>query len=450
MNRTIRIASLFSLVLVFILLVNLTWVQVFRTDELADNPLNRRQFYRAQMIARGPITAGGEVLAHSEKQEDGTYERRYGESAPLYGPTIGYLDPQFGAAGLEASQNDVLNGENTVKLTVDPKIQQAAYQGLSSRGYEGAAVAIKASTGEILAIASTPSYNPATVTDNWEELSADEMSPLLNHATQDSLPPGSTFKVITTAAALMNGYTPGSPFTGASQITLPGTTATLENYGGGACAGGGTVSLTTAFALSCNTAFAQLGSQLTEEQLTKTAQAFGVGETYDLGLPESAGALGDLTDAAARAQSAIGQRDVSMTALQNAVVAATVANDGLRMKPYIVSEVLGRDLKVKHKTTPTEAAEVMPKEVSDQIAELMRASERSTLGYQGGAIASKTGTAEHGEDSRNSEPHVWYIAFEGDVAVAVVVKNGGDQGARAVGATTAAPIGREILGAARG
>lgn len=184
--------------------------------------------------------------------------------------------------------------------------------------------------------------------------------------------------------------------------------------------------------------------------MTETAKAFGVGETYDLGLPEAAGALGDLTDAAARAQSAIGQRDVSMTALQNAVVAATVANEGLRMKPYLVSEVIGRDLKVKHKTTPTEAAEVMPKEVADQLAELMRASERSTVGYQGGTIASKTGTAEHGEDSRNSDPHGWYIAFDGDVAVAVVVKNGGDQGARAVGATTAAPIGREMLGAARG
>lgn len=450
MNRTIRIVSVFSLLLVLILLVNLTWVQVFRTDELADNPLNRRQFYKAQMIARGPITAGGEVLASSTKQDDGTYVRQYGQQALLYGPTVGYLDPQLGTAGLEASQNDVLNGENTVKLTVNPAIQKAAYEGLASRGYEGAAVAVKASTGEILAIASTPSYNPATVTENWEELSSNEMSPLLNHATQDSLPPGSTFKVITTTAALMNGYAPGSPLTGAPQITLPGTTATLENYGGAACAGGGTVSLTTAFANSCNTAFAQLGSELTDEQLTKVATAFGVGETSDLGLPEAPGALGDLTDAAARAQSAIGQRDVSMTVLQNAMVAATVANGGLRMKPYIVSEVLGRDLKVKHKTTPKEAAEVMPKEVADQVTTLMRASERATLGYQGGTIASKTGTAEHGEDSRNSDPHGWYIAFDGDVAVAVVVKNGGDQGARAVGATTAAPIGRAMLGAARG
>ncbi|MDY6049429.1 MAG: penicillin-binding transpeptidase domain-containing protein [Corynebacterium sp.] len=452
MNKSLRWASLVSLLLIAILLANLTWVQAFQQDHYANNDFNRRQIYRAEMIARGQISAGGDVLAHSVADANGRYHREYGPTAYLYGPTLGYLSNQLGITGLEASQNTTLNQENSIKLTIDPAVQAVAYSQLVEPGYEGAAVAVKASTGEILAMASSPSYDPVTVEDNWEELSADERSPLLNHASQDTLPPGSTFKVITAATALMNGYTPSSPLTGAAVITLPGTdNVTLENYGGSTCGGGGTVTLTQAFAYSCNTAFATIGGDLDAGTFEEMATKFGIGEEYpNLGIPTSAGSLGDVTDTAARAQSAIGQRDVTVSALQNAMVAATIANKGLRMKPYLVAEVDAPDLSVRYKAKPQEAADVIPADVAGQVRELMLASERNTWGFTDPTIASKTGTAEWGTDSRKSAPHAWYIAFQGDVAVAVVVKNGGNLGQAATGGQVASPVARAILAAARG
>ena len=451
MNTALRRASLVSLLLIVILLANLTWVQAFQEDHYANNDYNRRQIYRSELIARGQISAGDDVLAYSVADEDGRYHREYSDTAYLYGPTLGYLSTQLGITGLEASQNTTLNQENSVKLTIDPAIQKVAYDQLIEPGYEGAAVAVKASTGEILAMASSPSYDPVTVEDNWEELSQDPQSPLLNHASQDTLPPGSTFKVITATAALLNGYTPSSPVTGAAVITLPGTdNVTLENYGGATCAGGGTVTLTQAFAYSCNTAFATIGGDLDAGTFEEVATAFGIGEDYTkLGVPTSPGSLGDVTDTAARAQSAIGQRDVTVSALQNAMVAATVANKGLRMEPYLVKEVDGPDLSIEYKAKPTEAADVMPANVAEQVRQLMVASERNTWGFTDPSIASKTGTAEWGTDSRQSAPHTWYIAFQGDVAVAVVVKNGGNLGQAATGGQVASPVARAILAAAR-
>ncbi|MFV8382303.1 penicillin-binding transpeptidase domain-containing protein [Corynebacterium hindlerae] len=471
MNRSIRNSAVFSVVLVLILLVNLSIVQVFKDDEYAHNALNRRGYYKMQLIPRGQISAGGQVLAQSVANEDGFYSRQYPNDVTPYGATLGYLSETYGASGLESSYNDVLNGTDSslfasrwwdtitgkeqtgasLKLTLNPAVQEVAYNGLASRGYEGAVVAINPKTGEILAMASTPSYNPASIEDDWSQINAQAGSPLLNHATQETLPPGSTFKVVTTAAGLAHGYNPNSPVTGASQITLPNTNATLENYGGQSC-GGAQTTLRQAFERSCNTAFVEMGINIGDKALTEASEKFGLGQTYDLGLPMSPGAIGDLSDPAARGQSSIGQRDISMSVLQNAVVAATVANKGKRMEPHLVSEILGSDLRSIKKTKPKELNEAISPETAATLTELMKGSERMTAGATGADIASKTGTAEHGEDSRNSNPHAWYIAFgptaDANVAVAVVVKNGGDRGQAATGGSVAAPIGRAVIDAA--
>ena len=345
---------------------------------------------------------------------------------------------------------------NTVELSLDPNLQAFAYEQLSNNNYDGAIVALRPSTGQVLAMASTPSFDPnsisapATAAEAWGQLNNDPRQPLLNHAAQDQLPPGSIFKIITTVAGLRSGYTPDSPLTGDAQIILPGTNVPLTNFGGQACAGGGQVTLTTAFALSCNTAFVQMALNMGADPLRKAAADFGVGERYDLmelGVPNAAGSLGDIPGAAELGQSAIGQRDVTMTALQAAVMAGVVANEGKRMRPYVVNRVVTSDLRTVKETKPKQLAEALTPEEADTLTNLMFASERATWGYDGNGFASKTGTAEHAE---GADPHVWYVAFDPakDVAVGVVVKNGGHSGYWATGGQVSGSLGRAVLRAA--
>lgn len=476
MNRSIRATAMFSLILSIVLLGNLSYVQGFTQEKYAENPHNRRQYYAMKSVPRGQIAAGGVVLAQSNPDENGFYQRSYPAQPLIYGPVLGYFSDIYGTAGVERGFNSYLDGSASallgghfldsfvgkatpganLELTLNPAVQQVAFNELASRGYEGAVVALQPSTGAILAMASTPSFDPAPLANNdtaesaWQELTNNPGDPLLNHASQETLPPGSTFKVITTAAGLNNGFTLNSPLTAANEITLPGTTATLENYAGTHCGEGEQTTLLEAFTLSCNTAFAEMGMEVGADELRKYAQAFGADDTYDLGIPVQAGVIGDLADSPAVGQSSIGQRDVAMSVLANAVVAATVANKGVRMEPYLLAKVTGPDLSVIEEHKPKELNEAVTPEVAAQLTELMRSSERHTLGYAGQDIASKTGTAEHGVDSRDSNPHAWYIAFSpsSDVAVAVVVKNGGDRGQAATGGSVAAPIGRAVIAAA--
>ena len=471
MNTTIRWGAFGSILLTVLLLANFTWVQAFHEDEYARNPLNNRNFIEAQKVERGQISAGGQVLAKSDPVGDGFFKRSYPNMPYSFAPVVGYLSDRYGVSGIEAGFNADLNGESSAKgtrflrtrqdgrvgdsveLTLDPQTQAAAYDQLDSRNYQGAVVALRPSTGEVLAMASNPSYDPnsivndATAEDAWKQVNEAPGNPLLNHATQEQLPPGSIFKIITTAAGLKNGYTPDSPLTGESAITLPGTEVQLTNYGGNTCGGSTQTTLRTAFMLSCNTAFVQMATDLGDGPIRDAATAFGVGQQYDLGLPNAAGSLGELEDLAAVGMSAIGQRDVTMTAMQAAVMAATVANEGRRMEPHVVSRVVNPDMKTVRTIRPRQAAEAVSPDEAETITDLMFRSERNTYGYNGNGYASKTGTAEHGDDL---PPHTWYVAFDPDkdVAVAVVVKNGGGLGAGATGGQVAAPIGRTILAAA--
>ncbi|WP_291314494.1 penicillin-binding transpeptidase domain-containing protein [Corynebacterium sp. UBA2622] len=474
MNKAIRLGALVSLLLTLVLLVNFTVIQGFRENTYAQDPRNARTFVELKQINRGNINAGGQVLAQSYKDSNEFYQRSYPNMPFSFAPIVGYVSDQFGTAGLESGYNAQLTGEGSVKgdrflrtgheasptgnsleLTIDPNLQALAYDQLSNRNYDGAVVAMRPSTGEVLAMASTPSFdpnslvNPDTADAAWQQLNDDPANPLLNHATQDQLPPGSIFKIITTAAALRHGFTPDSPVTGEPQITLPETTVPLTNYNGQPCAGGGTVTLRTAFSLSCNTAFVQTALSFGPEPLREAATAFGVGEQYDLGLPTASGSLGDLPGPSELGQSAIGQRDVTMTALQAAVMASVVANDGRRMAPYVVSRVVRPDLTTLTENRPHELNEAITPEEAGTIRDLMFSSEHSTFGYNGNGYASKTGTAEHGE---GAAPHTWYVAFDPakDVAVAVVVKDGGGLGMSATGGQVSAPIGRAILNAAPG
>ena len=469
MNKSIRLVSLFAILLTAVLLVNLTVVQALSEDKYAHNPKNVRGYLEMRTTPRGQIFAGDTVLAQSTADENGNYSRSYPTDSPAFATVTGYLSERFGASQLEASQNGILNGKDdsllarnwldmlsgkpqkgaNVEVTIDPALQQAAYDQLAGPGYNGAAVALQPSTGKILAMASSPSFNVSdlvgdSAAETWEQLQNQDGKPLVNHATQETLPPGSIFKIITTAAGLNNGFTPDSSLTGAASITLPDTVTELTNYGNQACGGADRVTLQTAFALSCNTAFVEMSEGIGADELQKYAEGFGVGEKYSLGVDTSSGSLGELSDGAQVAQSAIGQRDVTMSALQAAVMAATVANKGKRMEPYLINRITDAQMNELRSTQPRVAAEAINEDTATTLKDLMFASERSTWGYDGNGFASKTGTAEHGE---GLAPHVWYVAFDPDkdIAVGVVVKDGGNLGEGATGGQVSGPIGRAIL-----
>jgi peptidoglycan glycosyltransferase len=483
------------MVLMLALMANLTYIQVVKAVEYRHDPGNRRTVLEEYSRARGQITAaGGVVLAQSTPTKDQyRYQRSYPGGA-MYANLTGYYSLRYGPTGLERLQNDLLSGNDpslwveqlsdlitgrdpqggNVQLTIVPAVQKAAYNGLASKNYVGAVVALNPRTGAILAMASTPSYNPNPLANHSEEkqrsvyneLVDKTPSPMLDRSIGAVYPPGSTFKLIVTAAALQHGFTPDSTFTGARTITLPGTGgATLSNFDHETCAGAGgrDVSMTQALAYSCNTAYASLAMDLGADTLKSQAAAFGInGGSSDIdGFPVAASRTGSMTasngkaDPAAVAQSGIGQRDVALTPMENAVIAATIANGGVRMQPYLVASTTRPDLTVVDKAEPTILGQAVPATVAREIRDMMVATEKVTPGsghIAGLTIASKTGTAEHGTNPKATPPHAWYVAFapadDPKVAVAVLVTNGGDRGLAATGATVAAPIGRAVIAAA--
>ena len=404
----------------------------------------------------------------------------------VYAPVTGFYSLSYSSTGLERAEDGVLNGSDerlfgrrladfftgrdprggNVDTTINPEVQQAAWDAMQEGcggPCKGAVVALEPSTGKVLAMVSSPSYDPNLLASHdvaeqstaWQQLRDDSESPLLNRAISETYPPGSTFKVITTAAALQAGATPDTQVTAEAAIPLPDSTATLENFGGRPCGGGQTATLEYAFAHSCNTAFVQLGIDTGADALRSTARAFGIDtEPPTIPLQVAESTLGPITDSAALGMSSIGQKDVALTALQNASIAATIANKGVVMRPYLVDSLRGPDLATIAAAEPAPEQRAVPEQVADTLTDLMVAAEQVTQqkgAIAGVQIASKTGTAEHGTDPRNTPPHAWYIAFAPaqapKVAVAVVVENGGNH-LSATGGALAAPIGRATIAAA--
>ncbi|MFM1723268.1 MULTISPECIES: peptidoglycan D,D-transpeptidase FtsI family protein [Rhodococcus] len=490
MNTPLRRVALAVMVMVAALLANATYVQVIKADDLRGDPRNSRVLLDEYSRQRGQISAGGQVLASSVPTDDRyKYLRVYppnpaAPSSPFANaPVTGFYSMQYGTAGLEKAEDPVLNGSDNrlfskrffdlvsgrdprggnVVSTIDPVMQQVAYDELTAKGYTGSVVAIEPSTGNILAMASTPSYDPNTLSSHdgaetsaaWDELNSDPDRPMLNRAVSATYPPGSTFKVVVTAAALENGANPDEQLTAAPNITLPGTSTTLENYNGSTCGGGATASLREAFARSCNTAFVELGIKTGSDALADQSKAFGIGPgTPGIPIPVADSTIGSIPDDAALGQSSIGQRDVALTPLQNAEIAATIANGGMRMESHLVSQLQGPDLSNLATTTPKSLGRAVSPEVAATLTQLMIGSENNTAGQgkiPGVQIASKTGTAEHGSDPRNTPPHAWYIGFapaqNPTVAIAVIVEDGGDRALAATGGSVAAPIGRAVIAA---
>ncbi|WP_158879797.1 peptidoglycan D,D-transpeptidase FtsI family protein [Amycolatopsis anabasis] len=488
MNTPLRRVGVTMLVMVVLLLANVTYIQMVKADDYRTDGRNLRVLYDEYARQRGQIVTevGGQVLAGVDPSNDRYKFTRTYVNGPLYAPVTGYYSVRYGAGGMERAEDEVLNGSDprllvrrlsdmitgrdprggNVQLSIVPKVQQAAYDLMTKRGYTGSVVAMDPKTGAILGMVSTPSYDPNKLASHdgkaqgqaWSGFDQDPNKPMLNRAIQETYPPGSTFKLVTAAAGLENGLVkPDTPINTAPNVKLPGTNVTLENYGGAACQG---TTFKDALAHSCNVPFAELAGALGKDKLSRTAANFGIGKT-DLTVPMrvATSGLGDLAGQPQLFQSGIGQRDVRLTPLQDCLLAATVANGGIAMKPYLVKKLLAPDLSDIETFGPEQLTgdPALSPENAKILKDLMIASEANTKG--GGkrgdlTIASKTGTAEHSNDPKNTAPHAWYTGFapaeDPKVAVAVIVESGGNRGLEATGGTVAAEIGRAAINAALG
>lgn len=481
MTVTIKRISAILGLLLMALLININYLSVVRGSELRSQPGNTRVILDEYSRERGEILVGGRPIAFSERTGDElVYLRRY-QDGPLYAPATGFYSLIYGASGVERGENDVLAGTadllfgrrlvdlftgrqprgGSVALTIDSRAQEAAAKALGDR--RGAVVALDPATGAILAMVTSPSYDPnrlsshdpADIRNYWGRLINAERQPLLNRAIAQTYPPGSVFKVITAAAALDSGrFTPASRLEGPARLNLPQTTATISNFDRRRCLGG-ELSLSDALRISCNTAFASLGLTIGGDALRTMAERFGFGNSFDLPMASAAARFPTELNAPQTAQSAIGQFDVAATPLQMAMVAAGIANRGVVMRPYLVSERLSPDLTVLSIAKPQEFGRAISPNVAAQLTTMMvNVVARGTGGaaaISGVEIAGKTGTAQRGE---GQAPHAWFIAFapapSPRVAVAVVVEAGGDLGSEATGGRLAAPIARAVIAALLG
>jgi peptidoglycan glycosyltransferase len=471
MNRALRKVAVAALVMFGALLVNANVIQVGEASGLKNNQHNVRLLYTQYSHQRGPIVVAGHAVAESVKTNDTLKYLRVYPQGPLYAPVTGFYSLVYGATGIEHDENSILSGDSdqlftrrlsdyftgrtpqggAVVLTLNPAAQRVAFDALA--GHRGAVVALDPRTGAILTLVTQPSYDPSLLTTHnttqiqaaWRRLQANADGPLLDRALNQTYPPGSTFKVVTTAAALSSGrFTPDSRLPAPHQLALPQTTHKLSNFQGETCGSGGSISLSDALRISCNTAYGALGLRLGAETIRKQAEAFGFGQSLSIPLPVAASRFPSDIPAPEVAFSAIGQYGDAVTPMQMAMVAAGIANGGVVMKPYLVARTLAPDLSVLSRTSPTELSRAVTPRVADELTTMMERVVTSGTGtaaqVPGVTVAGKTGTAEN---VPGKPTHAWFICFapaqNPQVAVAVIVENGG------VGGTAAAPIAQRVL-----
>ncbi|HEY7175640.1 MAG TPA: penicillin-binding transpeptidase domain-containing protein, partial [Micromonosporaceae bacterium] len=412
-------------------------------------------------------------------------------------PILGYKPVTLGSTGVEDAMDVYLAGNaasdqritdlfsdrrnpgDNVFLTLDGSVQKTAYDALvnnGSPGDVGAIVAMDPNTGKVLAMVSTPSFDPtdlashtsSVATAAYNKLSKESDQPLLNRAISTTAPPGSTFKAIVTAAALSSGrYTPDTVIpAGSSYQPVKGSSYVMHNAESETCPQN-QITLIQALTVSCNTAFGQLGVALGGDAITAQAKAFGFGDdslvlagTGDRQLGVAASEMGDLSNGGGAddpnlvAQSSIGQFDDRMTPLMGAMIASAVATGGTEMRPYIVDHVQSPDLRVTQIGQPQVYKRPITPQVAAEMQQMMFNVVQSGTGtgakISGLQVGGKTGTAQNGSDA-NGQPlldHRWFIGFamkDGKpiAAVCVFLKNAGDKERH-----SAPSIGGDVLQAA--
>jgi peptidoglycan glycosyltransferase len=449
-----------------------TYVQFVQADWLDSRPGNARTLYKNYGRERQPIVLASQQIAKSTKVDDVYgYQRSYPEG-PLYSAVTGFYSVVYGATGMEAAADgllagtadqlfyrkiqDLLTGKPaqgaTVELTLSPTAQEAAWNALGDRA--GAVVALDPRTGAVLAMVSKPTYDPnvlashdeAKVKQAYTRLLDDPSRPLENRAISGRLyPPGSTFKIVTAAAALESGrYQPDTVVDGPAELDLPQTDKTLPNDFPGACGPSGKITLIDALRISCNTAFGSVGLALGGDPLREQSAKFGFGEQLKIPLTVTPSQFPADPTPPQVAQSAIGQFDVRVSPLQMAMVSAAIANRGVLVKPNLINRVLAQDLSVISRPSPDELGRAVSRQTASELTQMMEAVVESGTGTRaaipGVAVAGKTGTAEN---APGQPPTVWFTGFapanDPSVAVAVVLDEG------TAGGRDAAPIAKQVM-----
>jgi peptidoglycan glycosyltransferase len=486
MDRQIRKLALAMAGLFVILFAQLNYIQVYAADDIANNPANFRLIIQEYKVDRGEILARDlhTVLAKSVPTKGSLEFLRVYPNGPLYADVTGYYSLIYQRSRLEASENDYLAARATellpsnieddilnrpkrgasVVTTIDPNLQRVASEALAGRA--GAVAALDPRTGEVLALVSNPTFDPNELSSHdpkaikaaWDKLIKDPSKPLLSNATDQIYPPGSTFKLIDTAAALENGYTPQSRFPNPRELTLPQTTHKFHNFGGSLCPGGSSITLALALTISCDITFAELGLKLGGDVLYNEARKFGFDQQipFDLSFAEGRFPTPDFFPSRLPllAFSAIGQADVAANPLQMALVAAAIANQGREMQPQLVKEIRGPDGGVLRSLQPKVWGQPISEQTAATMTQMMVSVVQSGTGtpaqIPGVNVAAKTGTSQ----TPSGNPHAWFVAFapaeNPKIALAVVLLNGGGSGSEATGGTVAGPVAKTIIEAALG
>jgi peptidoglycan glycosyltransferase len=477
MTPEIKRVANFILLMFLSLFVAASAMQVVNADSLSNDSRNQRAVYEGYKTQRGAILVNNKPIAESIKTSDAyRYLRQY--NGEQYSAITGFYSLFQGRTGLENVLDSSLRGDNSaaffeqlnallsgnpvsgasVELTIDEDVQLAAWNAMGNM--KGSVVAIEPATGRILALVSKSGFdanllsthNTADASANYKKLLTNKNAPLINRAIGGDLyAPGSVFKLIVAAAAFESGeYTPQSKLPNPKSYILPGTTTAITNSGEGRCGGATTVSIATALKLSCNIPFAQLGIALGQEAIAKQAKAFGFGEELAIPLKATPSTYPENLDDAQTALTSFGQFDVRVTPLQMAMVSAAIANAGIEMKPYLVDQIFTSNLTLLEEGNPTELRRSITTSSAERLKTMMIAAVSSGVSSNakipGVKVAGKTGTAENGVD----DPYtLWFTGFapadNPQVAVAVVIEDGGGKGQSGRGNTLAAPIAKKVM-----
>jgi len=478
MSRRLRAVSAVMLLMFITLFVSSSVIQVFSAETLRVDSRNVRTLYDSFSAERGPILVGGNPIAQSVPVKDAySYLRKYTDG-PMYSAVTGYFTLNQGNTGIEGAENSylsgtanaqffdqlnsILTGQNprgaAVELTIDAAVQKVAWDALGDNS--GAVVAINPTTGAIIAMVSKAGFDPnllashttSDVIASYDQLNADPARPLQNRAIAGDLyPPGSVFKLVVTAAALSSGtFTTESTFPNPRRLQLPQSASVITNAEGGSCGGTPTVTIATALRLSCNIPFAELGLALGEDSISAMAEKFGFGSSLDIPMATTPSQYPRGLDDSTLMLSSFGQASVRVHPLQMAMVSSAIANGGVLMAPTLIERILAPNLTVIKSLQPTiyntpisaETAAIM----STMMVNGVNNGAASNARINGVAVAGKTGTAENGP---NQPYTLWFTGFapadKPQVAVAVVVEDGGGFGRNAFGNTIAAPIAKKVI-----
>ncbi|KND34612.1 penicillin-binding transpeptidase domain-containing protein [Streptomyces acidiscabies] len=484
MNKPLRRVAIFCGLLILALLVRGNWLQYVQANELATDDKNRRVPITRYSIPRGDIIVGGKAITGSvETTGDYKYKRTWKDGA-MWAPVTGFSSQAFGSNFLENLEDGILSGtddrlffRNTLDMltgkqraggsvvtTLNAAAQKAAYEGLA--GKKGAAAAIDPTTGKILALVSTPSYDPSKFAGQstadgkaWTAVQKknDPDDPMLNRALRETYPPGSTFKVVTAAAALENGIVSGidDKTDTPDPYRLPQSATDLGNEHSG-CEN---ANFRFALEVSCNTVFAKMSDNVGNKKMIAQAEKFGFNEGK-LDVPvRAAESVYPEDNRPQNALDGIGQGSNRATPLQMAMVAAAVANDGKLMKPYMVDSLKSPNLDTLETTEPKELSQAVSSATAQKLQDMMETVVATGTGknaqIDGVKVGGKTGTAQHGLNN-SEKPYAWFISYakladgSSPVAVAVVVEDGSAVREDITGGGLAAPVAKAVMQAVIG